>query len=109
MKRNHEIKIRLSDDELARLDGMVGKTFMSREAFVREMIAGFEICEAPDVDVQKLIVEVAHLGTAFNLFTMQAAQAEQIDTEEYRRVIDMVWEAYHDIRHAYLPKDERRN
>ena len=109
MKRNHEIKIRLSDDELARLDDMVGKTVMSREAFVREMIAGFEICEAPDVDAQKLMVEVAHLGTAFNLFTMQAAQAEQIDTEEYRHVVEMVWEAYDDIRHAYLPKDERRN
>lgn len=109
MKRNHEIKIRLSDDELARLDDMVGKTVMSREAFVREMIAGFEICEAPDVDAQKLIVEVAHLGTAFNLFTMQAAQTEQIDTEEYRRMTDAVWEAYDDIRHAYLPKDERRN
>jgi hypothetical protein len=60
-------------------------------------------------DTQKLIVEVAHLGTAFNLFTMRAAQAEQIDTEEYRRVTDAVWEAYHDIRHAYLPNDERRN
>ena len=60
-------------------------------------------------DTQKLIVEVAHLGTAFNLFTMQAAQAEQIDTEEYRRMTDAMWEAYDDIRHAYLPKDERRN
>ena len=64
MKRNHEIKIRLSDDELARLDGMVGKTFMSREAFVREMIAGFEICEAPDVDAQKLMETDAVLAKA---------------------------------------------
>lgn len=107
MKRKNEIKIRLNDEELARLNGLAEKAAFSREEFLRKMIGGFELCEAPDLDAQKLIVEVAHLGTAFNLFTTQAEQGGQIDMAEYRRAADGVRETCRVIRSAYLPKNER--
>ena len=45
--RNHEIKLRLNDRELARLNDMVERSIFNREEFLRMMLAGFSICEAP--------------------------------------------------------------
>ena len=45
--RAHEIKLRLNDRELARLNDMVERSIFSREEFLRMMLAGYTICEAP--------------------------------------------------------------
>lgn len=44
--RNHEIKLRLNDRELARLNDMVERSIFNREEFLRMMLAGYTICEA---------------------------------------------------------------
>jgi len=46
-KRQHEIKVRLNDKELARLNKMVAKTNCTREDFLRLMIAGYTVQEVP--------------------------------------------------------------
>ncbi len=45
--RAHEIKLRLNDRELARLNEMVERSIFNREEFLRMMLAGYTICEAP--------------------------------------------------------------
>lgn len=40
-QRNNGIIIRLNDKELARLNAMVAKTKMTREAFIRTVLAGW--------------------------------------------------------------------
>lgn len=45
--RNNKITVYLSDAELARLNAMVDKTVMNREQFIRAMIEGKTIMEAP--------------------------------------------------------------
>ena len=47
--RNNKITVYLSDVELVRLNAMVDKTIMNREQFIRAMIEGKTITEAPQI------------------------------------------------------------
>ena len=66
-KRTNKISIWLSDAELKRLNEMVGKTVFSREAFIRTMLAGYQIRAAPPAPLHE---------------TMRLLR----DREEYRRM-----------------------
>lgn len=46
-KRTNRIAVRLSDAELKRLNDMATKTVLSREQFIRTMLVGYTIREAP--------------------------------------------------------------
>ena len=45
--RKHEIKVRLNDAEFDRLNEMVERSIFSREEFIRLMLAGYTLQEAP--------------------------------------------------------------
>ena len=45
--RTHEIKLRLNDAEFQRLNDMVSRSIFSREEFLRHMLAGYTLQEAP--------------------------------------------------------------
>ena len=62
-KRNNQINIRLYDAELDKLNKKVAKSGMSRERFLRNLIAGAKIKPAPPVDFANLIREVRRLGS----------------------------------------------
>ncbi len=62
-KRNNQINVRLNDNELQKLNKKVLKSGMSREKFLRNLIAGAEIKPAPPVDFANLIREVRRLGS----------------------------------------------
>jgi len=65
--RNHEIKVRLSADELKRLDRKVSKSGMkSREEFCRACFRNAEIKEPPPKDFFVLITEVRRVGSNLN-------------------------------------------
>ncbi len=61
--RNNQINVRLNDNELQRLNKQVVKSGMSKEKFLRNLIAGAEIKPAPPVDFMNLIREVKRLGS----------------------------------------------
>ena len=50
--RKHEIKIRLNDAEFNRLNEMVERSIFSREEFIRLMLAGYTLQEAPKEFIQ---------------------------------------------------------
>ena len=50
--RKHEIKIRLNDAEFDRLNAMVERSIFSREEFIRMMLAGYTLQEAPKEYIQ---------------------------------------------------------
>ena len=55
LKRNIEIKVRLSKDELQRLDKCVKKTTLSREGYVRTLIRGYEPQSEPPEEYYDLV------------------------------------------------------
>jgi len=56
--RNKSFLLRLSDSELKRLDRCVGKTTMSREAYVRSLVFGYEPQARPPDEYYDIISEL---------------------------------------------------
>lgn len=61
--RNNQINVRLNDNELQRLNKQVVKSGMSREKFIRNVLADVEVKSAPPVDFMNLIREVRRLSS----------------------------------------------
>ena len=47
-KRNVQILFRLTEEEAEHLNELVRKSGRSKEAFLREMVRGYQLCEKPD-------------------------------------------------------------
>ena len=58
MYRNKEIKIRLTEKELERLDRSVAKTTMSREGYIRTLLRGYEPQTQPPERFWELLREL---------------------------------------------------
>lgn len=101
--RTNEIKIRLNDAELVRLDGMVSRTNYSRESFIRQMLEGYQITEAPNVEIRSLIMHLTRIGTYLNILTSRAFVNHFVDEPEVRKVTAERWELYRDIRNIFIP------
>ena len=56
MKRNYEIKVRLTRDEWEKLNEQVERTCLSREQYVRDALAGVEIREHLPVEYGEIII-----------------------------------------------------
>ena len=56
MKRNYEIKVRLTRDEWEKLNEQVERTCLSREQYVRDVLAGVVVRECPPVEYGEIII-----------------------------------------------------
>lgn len=67
MKRNKEIKIRFTNDELSSLNRYVSKAgYISREKYIRTVLLESVPREQPSIDYQKLINEFNSIGINLN-------------------------------------------
>ena len=107
-KRNKEIKVRFTEKELAELDAKVARTYLSRENYIRAVLAGYEIMEAPDVDTRELIKQVLKAGNNLNYLVFLAQCQNFIDVPELRKVTNAIWECHRAIMKAYTPPSVRK-
>lgn len=66
IRRNHEVKIRLNDDEFEDLITKVTKSKLSREKYLRQCLKRSRIIEPPVIDYYKLINEFNAIGNNLN-------------------------------------------
>ena len=107
--RNRKVQIlfRLTDDEAEQLHELVRKSGRSREAFLREMVKGYRLCEKPDPEFYKIMRELSAIGNRINQLAAKANALGFVDTpmlnEEARK-----WHEFQiDIRKKYLlPRSE---
>lgn len=67
MKRNKEIKIRFTNDELSLLNSYVSKAgYTSREKYIRTVLLESVPKEQPSIEYQKLINEFNSIGNNLN-------------------------------------------
>lgn len=52
-KRNVQILFRLTEEEAEQLNELVRKSGRSKEAFLRETVKGYRLCEKPDPEFYK--------------------------------------------------------
>ena len=88
MKRTHEIKVRLNDEEFSRLNETVGRTLYSREAFIRDMLAGYHIREKPPVEVMQMIMQIRRVGITLDRLLKRTYETGFVDMPELRRALE---------------------
>lgn len=66
MRRNHEVKVRLNDDEFNELNHKVAQSKMSREKFIRHCIHKKKVKTPPDINYYQFITECNMIGNNLN-------------------------------------------
>lgn len=106
--RTKEIKIRLSEEELKKLDAMVAKTVHSREGFLRLMLAGYQIPEAPNEDIRELLSQITRLGNNVNIMLYRLNTEGFTSWEQLQKAMDDLWVAQSMIRSLFCPYHIKR-
>lgn len=101
MKRNLEVKVRFSKDELEALTKKIRKTNFSREGFIRHSANSVVVKEAPSADFSMLIREVRRVGSNIDQLLKTANAKGLLDVPQLRRsleqnraVEEMLWDTF---------------
>ena len=78
--RNVQILFRLTDDEAEHFFALVRKSGRSKEAFLREMIKGYRLCEKPDPEFYQMMRELSAIGNRINQLAVKANALGFVDT-----------------------------
>lgn len=101
-KRDVQILFRLNEDEAAYLYNLVKRSGRSKEAFLREMVRGYQLCEKPDPDFYKIMRELSAIGNRINQLAVKANALDFVDTPMLREEARKWHEFQIDVRKKYL-------
>lgn len=101
-KRNVQILFRLTEEEAEHLNELVRKSGRSKEAFLREMVRGYQLCEKPDPEFYKMMRELSAIGNRINQLAVKANALGFVDTPMLREEARKWHEFQIDIRKRYL-------
>ena len=90
MKRNKEIKIRLTDDELNDLNKAVAKTGLSREEYLRTLIKKIVPANKLYPDLIETIKQLRMIGNNINQLAVIAHKTGSIDVLKYRNDFEKI-------------------
>ena len=79
------IYVSLTMEEFARLDANVKKSGLCREPYLRALIEGREVREAPTQEWRKLIGLLSGMGNNLNQLARHAHYTGQMDTEKINK------------------------
>lgn len=85
IKRNKEIKVRLSLIELENLNKCVKKTGLSREEYIRTLISGYVPAPRISDDVKEIIKQLRMIGNNLNQIAVIGYKTGTIDILKYKR------------------------
>ena len=94
-KRNY---VWLTMDEFARLDANVKKSGLRREPYLRALIEGREVREAPTQEWRKLIGLLSGMGNNLNQLARHAHYTGQMNTEEINKALDEIREIFDHVK-----------
>lgn len=101
-KRNVQILFRLTEKEAEQLNELVRKSGRSKEAFLRETVKGYRLCEKPDPEFYKMMRELSAIGNRINQLAVKANALGFIDTPMLREEARKWHEFQIEIRKRYL-------
>ena len=104
-KRTHEIKIRLTAEELEELNEKVKQTLFSREEFCRRAITDKEVKQAPSADIPILIRDIRRAGYNVNQLLKIAESTHLIDAPQMRKALVQTYLATDAVVNAYVMDD----
>ena len=106
--RNNKITVYLSDAELARLNAMVDKTIMNREQFIRAMIEGKTIVEAPPAPLLQTVRMMKDAQFNIRRISENVLLSRPVDEELLRKTLEDMNTCVQEVMARCLPPEERR-
>ena len=88
-KRSHDLHLRLNDDEFGKLNSAVAKTGLSREAYLRKLIAGQQPKELPPPDFRLMMRQLYYCGNNLNQIARKANALNLIDAQHYEEAVKL--------------------
>jgi hypothetical protein len=82
-RRIIEIKVRLSESEMALLNRDVKKSGLSREAYLRSLIRKMPLKERPQIELTEVLHNLRKIGSNLNQIAMIANTKGFVDTAAY--------------------------
>ena len=82
-QRNIEIKVRLNKRESEKLNKLVKKSRLSREAYLRHLINGVVPRDAPPPDYYAMVRELYRIGSNLNQISQKAHILNAVDAQRY--------------------------
>lgn len=101
-KRSVQILFRLNEEEAEYLYELVRKSGRSKEAFLREMVKGYQLCEKPDPEFYRIMRELSAIGNRINQLAAKANALDYIDTPMLQEEVARWRQFQTDVRKAYL-------
>lgn len=101
-KRSVQILFRLDENEAAYLNTLVKRSGRSKEAFLREMVRGYQLSEKPEPEFYKIMRELSAIGNRINQLAVKANALGFVDTPMLEREAKKWHEFQIDIRKKYL-------
>ena len=101
-KRNSLIQIWLSNDELEKLSTQAAKCGLSRAAFLRQLICGFQPKELPPPDFYPMMRQLYYCGNNLNQIAKKAHALGVIDAEKYDEAMKLFRESVMNINCAIV-------
>lgn len=89
-RRNKQIHIYLTEEELQVLDDKVSKTSMTREAYIRAVLADTVPVELPPIDYIQLLRELTFVSNNLNQIARKAHALGLLNYQEYKEEAEKV-------------------
>lgn len=106
MHRNIEIKIRLTAEEVLRLNHNAKSTGRSRESYIRALITGTNPVQLPPMEYYAAIRELRAIGNNLHQIAYKANAIGLIDAPAYRRNAEYIVAAADKLLAATAPRKE---
>ena len=97
-KRNHQIALRLNDQELRRLNQQSNLCGLSREAYIRSLIMGAELHPRPCTHHADLLRKVAGLCNNANQIAHRANSTGVAGQESIEKMIELTQRVYNAVK-----------
>lgn len=105
-KRSVQILFRLNEEEAEYLYELVRKSGRSKEAFLRETVKGYRLCEKPDQEFYKMMRELSAIGNRINQLAVKANALGFIDTQRLNSELERLHKFQADVERQFLRPGE---
>ena len=92
------IYVWLTMEEFSRLDANVKKSGLRREPYLRALIEGREVREAPTQEWRKLIGLLSGIGNNLNQLARRSHYSGQMDTEKINKALEEIGEIFDHVK-----------
>ena len=101
-KRGVHIQLWLSETEAARLQRLVKRSGLSREAYLRHLINGVVPQEIPPPDYYAFMERLCQVGNLLEQISRQAQALDVVDVSQYKEAVGQFYQLVEDVTTAVI-------